>query len=384
MSMIDRRSLLASGLAAGTLASFVPRMALARGTGSKRVLFLVMRGATDGLALAAPLADPGFRAARAAWLDGYADAPRLDGTFALHPALTQLAQIYAAGDALVVHAVATSYRERSHFDAQNLLETGGIRPFERRDGFLNRFVGLAGQRGTSAVALSPAMPLALRGDSPASTYAPTSLPQASEGLLSRLPALYGDDPQLAAMWQEARAIDGIAGGGDLQSIRQARDAGLLAARLLREEDGARVAMLDLAGWDTHASQLMMLQRGFGQLDALLGAFRGEIGPAWDDTLVMVVTEFGRTVAINGTAGTDHGTGSAALLLGGPVRGGRVMADWPGLAPRQLYEERDLRPTLSLEALMAGALAEHFALDPEIAMKALFPGRSIRPLSGLLA
>ncbi|MBX7456869.1 DUF1501 domain-containing protein [Qipengyuania sp. 1NDH17] len=382
--MLDRRTLLAWGAAAGPLAALGPRMAFAQGSGEKRLLVLVMRGATDGLSLAAPVADPAFRRLRDAWLDSYADAPKLDGTFRLHPSLGEVARMYADGDAMVAHAVATDYRERSHFDAQNLLESGASRPFERRDGFLNRLVGLANDGDMAAVALAPAMPLALRGENPATTYAPSNLPHASEGLLARLPALYGDDPQLAAMWQQAQELEGLADSSDMGSLRKASDAGTLAARMLREKDGARIAMLDVPGWDTHANQARMLERGFGKLDALLGAFRKGIGPVWKDTLVLAVTEFGRTAAINGTGGTDHGTASAALLMGGSVKGRRVLADWPGLAPSQLYEGRDLFPTTSLEALIAGALSEHFALDAGRVMKELFPGRSARPLEGIAA
>ena len=380
--MLDRRTLLVSGAFAGVLAA-TPRIALARGRGEKRLLVVILRGGTDGLSLAAPVADPAFRSLRADWLETYADAPKLDGTFRLHPVLGEVAKMYADGDALIAHAVATDYRERSHFDAQNLLESGASRPFARRDGFLNRLVGLVNDGERAAVALAPAMPLALRGDNPATTYAPSNLPQASEGLLARLPTLYGDDPQLAAMWQQARELDGFADGGDGGSLRKAGDAGALAARMLREDAGARIAMLDVPGWDTHANQARMLERGFGKLDALLGAFRLGIGPVWKDTLVMIMTEFGRTAAINGTGGTDHGTASAALLMGGSVRGGRVLADWPGLATAQLHEGRDLRPTTSLEALIAGALSEHFGLDSMRAMNVLFPGRIARPLSGLL-
>ena len=381
--MIDRRTMLA-GSAALAAATFGPRMAFARTAGEKRLLVLVMRGATDGLALAAPLADPAFRAARAKWLDTYADAPKLDGTFALHPALAETGRLYGEGDALLVHAVATSYRERSHFDAQNLLETGGMRPFERRDGFLNRFLGLLEGSESPAIALASALPLALRGSNPASTYAPTTLPKASDALLDRLPDLYAGDPQLAGLWQQARQTEAIADASDMDSLGRARDAGTLAARMLADPQGARVVMMDLAGWDSHANQLGMLLRRFTQFDGLMAAFRAGIGPVWEDTLVLVVTEFGRTVAINGTNGTDHGTGSAALLLGGAVKGGRVLADWPGLAPAQLYEGRDLKPTMSLEALTSGALASHFELDAEKVMRALYPGRADRPVEGLIA
>lgn len=380
---MDRRTMLA-GSAALTAAVLGPKMAFARAEGDKRLLLLVMRGATDGLALAAPLADPAFRAARSKWIDTYADAPKLDGTFSLHPALAETARLYGAGDALFVHAVATGYRERSHFDAQNLLETGGNKPFERRDGFLNRFLGLLEGSQSPAIALASALPLALRGSNPASTYAPTTLPKASEALLERLPDLYAGDPQLAGLWQQAQQTEAIADTSDMNSLKRAQDAGTLAARMLSDPKGARVVMLDLPGWDTHANQLVMLQRRFSQFDGLMAAFRKDIGSVWDNTLVLVVTEFGRTVAINGTNGTDHGTGSAAMLMGGAVRGGRVLADWPGLAAGQLYEGRDLKPTISLEALTSGALAGHFGLDAEKVMRTLYPGHSESPVAGLLA
>ena len=380
---MDRRTMLA-GSAALTAAVLGPKMAFARAEGDKRLLLLVMRGATDGLALAAPLADPAFRAARSKWINTYADSPKLDGTFSLHPALAETARLYGAGDALFVHAVATGYRERSHFDAQNLLETGGNKPFERRDGFLNRFLGLLEGSQSPAIALASALPLALRGSNPASTYAPTTLPKASEALLERLPDLYAGDPQLAGLWQQAQQTEAIADISDMNSLKRAQDAGTLAARMLSDPKGARVVMLDLPGWDTHANQLVMLQRRFSQFDGLMAAFRKDIGSVWDNTLVLVVTEFGRTVAINGTNGTDHGTGSAAMLMGGAVRGGRVLADWPGLAAGQLYEGRDLKPTTSLEALTSGALAGHFGLDAEKVMRTLYPGHSESPVAGLLA
>ena len=382
--MLTRRTMLAGSMAGASLAALGPKLAFARAASEKRLLVLVMRGATDGLALAAPLADPAYRQHRARWVEAYADARKLDGMFTLHPRLAEVGKLYAGGEALVAHAVATDYRERSHFDAQNLLETGGTQPFERRDGFLNRFLGLAGGGELPAIALASALPLALRGDNPASTYAPSPLPKASEGLIERLPDLYAADPQLAALWQAAQQADGIADASDMRNLARATDVGVLAARMLRDPEGARIAMVDLPGWDSHANQMGMLDNRFRQLDGLIAEFRKGIGPVWSDTLVMVVTEFGRTVAMNGTNGTDHGTGSAALLLGGSVRGGRVVADWPGLAPQNLFDGRDLMPTQSLEALMAGAMADHYGLDAENVMRELFPGRTARPVEGLLA
>lgn len=381
--MIDRRTMLAASAALAAGSALGPRMAFARANSDKRLLVLVMRGATDGLALAAPLAEPAFRSARAKWLDSYAAAPKLDGMFSLHPALEETARLFAAGDAAVVHAVATDYRERSHFDAQNLLETGGRKPFERRDGFLNRFLGLLQPEKAPAIALASALPLALRGENPATTFAPSVLPEASAGLLERIPDLYAQDAQLASLWQTALKTATIADASDISTLKRARDAGTLAARLLADAEGARIVMLDLPGWDSHANQLGMLQRRFAQLDSLLAAFRQGVDPVWKDTLILAVTEFGRTVAINGTNGTDHGTGSAALLAGGSVKGGRVVSEWPGLASAALYEGRDLRPTISLESLIAGSLAEHFGLDAQKVMRELYPSRSLAPVTGLV-
>lgn len=382
--MLTRRSMLAAGATGLAVASLGPTFAFAKTPGDKRLLVLVMRGAVDGLALAAPLGDPAFRQHRAKWLDTYADAPKLDGMFSLHPQLGEIGKLYTQGDALIAHAVATDYRDRSHFDAQNMLETGGTQPYARRDGFLNRLVGMMAGEKMSAVALASALPLALRGKNPASTYSPSTLPQASEGLIDRLPDLYAGDQQLASLFQQAQAAEDIADASGMRNINRAKDAGTLAARMLSDPQGARIAMLDLPGWDSHAGQLRMLDKGFGQLDKLMSAFRGGMGEVWNNTLVLAVTEFGRTVAINGTFGTDHGTASAALLMGGAVRGGRVVSDWPGLAQGQLYQGRDLRPTMSLEALVAGALGEHFALDSAKVMRELFPDRNERPVEQLIA
>lgn len=380
--MLTRRTLIGSGAALG-LAACAPNLAFAKAETDKRLLLVVLRGAADGLSLAAPLSDRGFLDKRGQWAELYAGAPKLDATFTLHPAMKNFARLYGERQALVGHALATSYRSRSHFDAQNLLETGGERAYQLRDGFLNRFLGILPGGVPSALALAPAIPLMLRGDNAVSSYAPSSLPDASALFLERVAGLYAHDAQLLDMWTKARAAQELAGDAS-GNLRDSAQAGELAARMMRDAAGARVVMLDLPGWDSHTNQIKQLDQRLTQLDALIGAFHTGIGPAWQDTMVMVVTEFGRTVAVNGTGGTDHGTGTAAVLLGGGVRGGRVDADWPGLAPAQLFEQRDLKPTRSLEAFMVGALAEHFSIEPELVFRTLFPGRTERPLEGLIA
>ncbi|WP_337661455.1 DUF1501 domain-containing protein [Erythrobacter sp. Alg231-14] len=388
---LNRRSLLTKGLGGsiilGTAGMALPRMAFAQGVGHNNLLFVLLRGAADGMAMVAPVDDPGFAALRGSAMDDYDGARRTGGLFAIHPALDQVGAAFDAGEAVFAHAAATSYRERSHFDGQNLLETGAAQPYAVRDGWMNRLIAMmaedAGAPPPSALAIAPTMPLALRGDAPASSYAPSSLPQASDAFMDRVGLLYREDPQLGGLWSRALETQAMAGDDGLRNLRDAQAAGELAASLMRDTDGARIAMMELGGWDTHANQSGAFRRVVSQLDALLGSYRTGMGSAWDNTLVVVATEFGRTARYNGTNGTDHGTASATLLMGGTVRGGRVIADWPGLRENDLYENRDLRPTLALESVIAGSVAEHLRMDPARTMARLFPGRTDTALGGII-
>lgn len=381
--MIDRRKLLVSGAALGATTLVMPQMAFAQGTTKKKLLFVLQRGAADGLSALAPIGDPDFAKHRAAFVDDYADAKRLDSFFALHPGFENVGALYAKGQATFVHATASSYRERSHFDGQNLLESGGVKAYAKRDGWMNRMLGLLPEGSGSALALAPVVPLALQGPNSVSSYAPSSLPDASEDTMRRITRLYESDPQLSALWQEALETREMAGDTQMRNLRDAQAAGKLAASLMNTPDGASVMMLESDGWDSHAGQRGQLNNMFGRLDALLGSYRENMGETWNDTLVIVATEFGRTVAINGSNGTDHGTASAAMLLGGAVKGGRVIADWPGLRSQDLFEGRDLKPTTALEAVIAGAVSGHFALEPNNTMRTLFPDRTPSPIEGLV-
>ena len=373
--MFDRRLFIGSGATAVALAA-MPKLAFAEPAATdRRLVFIIQRGAADGLATIAPIGDPQFASVRGAFAQDAAGGAKLDGYFSLHPGLAETAKLYAAKEALFVHAVASPYRERSHFDGQNVLESGGAGAYRLKDGWMNRLLGLLPPGEAKALAISPAIPMALRGARDVSSYAPSALPDASSDLMSRVAMLYENDSQLHSLWSQAmqtRAMAGDAAGGRKEN---GAVIGALAAKLLGE-GGARVAMIETEGWDTHANQRGRLTAQLRNLDALLAALKTGLGPDWSKTLVVVATEFGRTAAPNGTGGTDHGTGSAAMLLGGAVAGGRVIADWPGLATAALYEGRDLKPTTDLDALIAGAAAQHYALDPKRAMLTLFPeGRS---------
>ena len=355
--------------AAGAGALLVaPGLALAQAATERRFVFVIQRGAADGVGTVIPYAEPAYARLRGALAIDPATATRLDGSFALHPALAETARLYQAQEALFVHAVASPYRDRSHFDGQNVLESGGSTPFEVKDGWLNRLVSMLPRRTGEAIAIMPTVPLALRGPAEVGSYAPAALQQAPDELLQRVQQLYAQDAQLHALWSAAMAARGMAGA----PVRQnPAELGQLAARFLAQPQGPRIAMLETGGWDTHSAQAPRLAGQLKALDAMIAALRQGLGAAWAQTTVLVATEFGRTVAANGTGGTDHGTASVAMLLGGAVQGGRVLGDWPGLSAAALYQGRDLRPTTALDSLIAAAAGECFGLEPERVARTLF-------------
>jgi uncharacterized protein (DUF1501 family) len=380
--MIARRQLLThAALGAGAL--FVaPGIAFATVATDRRFVFIIQRGAADGLDILRPTGDPAFAALRGGLIGDAVPGSKLDAMFTLHPALVEMGKLYAQRQALFVHAVASPYRDRSHFDGQNVLETGGAQPYVVRDGWLNRLVAMLPRTGDEAIAIASTVPTALRGPVQVASFAPSALPNAADDLMMRVGALYDADPQLHSAWAAAIETKGLAAGSG--SRQDPASLGRLTASFLTKANGPRIAMLETLGWDTHTGQAGRLGNQLRNLDALIAALRDGLGAAWATTTVLVATEFGRTAAVNGTGGTDHGTGSVAMLVGGAVKGGRVIADWPGLAAANLYEQRDLRPTSALDALIAGAVAESLALDPVRVGRNLFAqATTARPISGLV-
>jgi uncharacterized protein (DUF1501 family) len=377
---LDRRTLLARGALLGGFA-LTPRLALAAAGTEARLVFIILRGAMDGLAAFPPLHDSRLAALRGRLMEAppaFGEAHRLTSDFAAHPALKGFAGLFAAGEAAVVHAVASPYRERSHFDAQNILETGGNAAYALKDGWLNRLLPLL-PAARPPVALAATLPALLQGPAPATSFAPSRLPDASASLKARVAALYEQDAQLHRLWSEAMATQQMAGASDGPGNPPAlADA---AARLLGQAGGPRIAVIELGGWDTHAGQVQRLATQLRQLDTVIMRLKAGLGPAWGRTLVIAATEFGRTVAANGTGGTDHGTASAVLLAGGRVAGGKLHGDWPGLA--RLFEDRDLVPTTSLNAVFAGAAAGLFGLDPALVTRRVFAAAPAAALPGLV-
>jgi uncharacterized protein (DUF1501 family) len=407
-----RRELLA-GSGALFAWAFAPKLARAEGR-DPRFLTIVLRGALDGLAAVAPVGDPDWiklRGDKALKAEGDS-ALALDGFYALNPAMPNLHRFYRAGQATVVHAAATPYRERSHFDGQDVLESGFPRPTKVGSGWLNRALGSleAGERaqrpnGRHTFAVGPVTPLVVRGPAPVFSWAPPRLPPVADETVMRLLDLYRHtDPELAQVMEDRMALAPLAPPrptgvrpqdlgpavqlGNINLIKSyfAEVAGA-AGKVLASGGGPRVGALALDGWDTHANEGAVtgrLSNLLGALDGALAAVEQNMGPAWQETVVALITEFGRTARINGTDGTDHGTATVALLVGGALKGGRVIADWPGLKEADLHEKRDLKATTDLRAVLKGLLRDHLRVEDRALAADIFPGSDgVRPIEGLV-
>ncbi len=417
---LDRRTLLRGGAASLALWSFMPRAAIA-GTRDPRLLTMVLRGGLDGLSLAAPVGDPNYVRLRqmiAMPKPGETGGGlMMDDMFALNPNMPFLHSLYSRKEALVVHAVHTPYRERSHFDAQDVLESGMAGVLKVNDGWLNRAIAnlpAAGKVSPKGLSLGPVVPLVMRGKAEVLSWIPKvyNLPL-RESTVARLMDLYTHtDPHLAKALvnglEMVRVADASAmtagaapsapqsqtppvGGGrglNANQFREFTEAAEMAAKFMKPHDGPRIGALSYNGWDTHANEGVVqgaLGNRLGGLDAALQTLHDGLGPdAWKDTVVVVVTEFGRTARVNGTAGTDHGSATCALLVGGAVKGGRVHADWPGLADANLHENRDLKPTTDLRAILKGVLRDHVGIPDGALATTVFPdSAAVKAVSGLI-
>jgi uncharacterized protein (DUF1501 family) len=356
-------------------------LALASAPGEKRFIVVIQRGAMDGMAVVVPHGDPGLEALRGSAPDGLLD---LGGFYGLHPALVGLHAMYKEHELLPVHAVAGPYRVRSHFEAQDYLESGA--DHRMTSGWLNRAVAAM---GSHALAVGVSVPLLMRGAAQVDNWAPHGMAEPAPDLYAAIAALnHGDrvtGPAIVAGLQE-RGFSRQALMGQAEEVNRNAFPALASAAgaMLRASDGPRIAALELGGWDTHAAQAARLKGPLKQLDAGLVALKTALGDAWKQTAVLVMTEFGRTARLNGTGGTDHGTGGVAFVLGGAIAGGKVRADWPGLGPGKLFDDRDLAPTTDLRSVAKGLLAQHMGLGGP-ALEQVFPGSGgAAPMRGLIA
>lgn len=400
---LSRRHVLGGGAASLALWGFVPKAALA-GTRDPRLLTVILRGGLDGLSMIAPVGDPDYARIRgklALTREGTNAGLPLDAMFALNAAMPHLHALYQKGEALGVHAVATPYRGRSHFDGQDVLESGLPGVTRAEHGWLNRALAglsVAGKADPKGLAMGAVVPLVMRGAAPVLTWIPKAYGiELRNSTIARLADLYSQtDVKLAKAFAEGLQIDQVgmvapvkpAPGQAPRPFRDFVETAETAAKFLTAADGPRIGALSYNGWDTHANEGAVqgqLATRLAGLDAAIKAFADGMGPAWRDTVMVIITEFGRTAHANGTDGTDHGTGMAALLVGGAVKGGRIIAKWPGLADRVLYEGRDLNPTLDLRAVLKGVLRDHLGVPAGALGETVFPdSRGLAPLDDLVA
>lgn len=368
---MERRSFLARGGLAGALTlAGLPAARAQSSADTPRLLVVLLRGGMDGLAAVPPLGDADFPALRPS-IAPVGVLP-LDGRFALHPALRSAHALWQAGQLTVVHSTGFAYAGRSHFEGQDVMQSGVMTPYASSSGWVGRAMQAAGLVG--GVAISIPMPLILRGDPAAATEYPNWMAPPRPALGADVQRLWGADPVLAPYARRLAEDDapGMAGRrlnlrpAEFQEARSPASLARLAAERMREPEGPRVGLIDIeSGFDTHAGQgadAGLHAAKLQELDGILQAFRDAMGAAWSRSLVVTVTEFGRTVAENGTAGTDHGVGSCCFVAGGLVPRSAVLADWRGLKRDALFQGRDLPPTIDVSAVYARVLQRVFGLD----------------------
>ncbi|HEX3486222.1 MAG TPA: DUF1501 domain-containing protein, partial [Micropepsaceae bacterium] len=369
------------------------RLAFAKLPDDRRFIVVILRGGLDGLAAVPAHGDPDYASARRSLAlpkSGPGAPIDLDGFFGLHPSLHNLAQMWADKELAIFHNVSTPYRDRSHFDAQNVLETGGTKPHLLNEGWLNRALApLALDSGNGALAVSSSPPLLLDGKVRVASWMPSRTPPPDEEFLARITALYAKDPVLSAGLKNALKTRAAAAMGMHDMTPDASPqkpnggpapggiAPLMegAGKILAADDGPRVGVFDITGWDTHSNQGAgdgQLARRLQLLDEGLASLKTSLGPAWQKTAIVAASEFGRTVAANGTGGTDHGTAGIAFLFGGAVAGGNIHAEWRGLARSALRDRRDLPAQTDTRAIFKAALGDHLGVPKQVLEANVFP------------
>ncbi len=398
--MLSRRDFITGmcSTAAFAMASTLyPGISFANARTDKRLVIVILRGGMDGLAALPPYADKRYDALRGSLALSDDAIIKVDPFFGLHPSLEPLAALYKDGDMIAVPATASSYRERSHFDAQNVLELGSIKPNGLNDGWINRLVGAIDENdGSLGMALGQGVPLMARGQNAVGSWAPSVLPDVGEDYMSLVRKVYNHDPIFANSFDKALNLQDMTmdamTGNERKMARKSRSPqafvtmSQMAGRMLVRPDGPRIATLELGGWDTHANQgteggrmannLSLFARG-------IVALKKELGSEWNKTVVIGLTEFGRTARPNGDRGTDHGTAGVTFLFGGALNGGRIHHNWPGLSDADLYQNRDLRPTIDIRSITKGVIQEHYGLSEKMLKTHIYPSsgdaRAIRHL-----
>lgn len=368
MTILSRRQSLYLG--GGFLASSVSGLSFAKGVDSRKFIFVMLRGAMDGLSALIP-DDERLDALRGDILPAKNERLDLGNGFRLHPKLEAVQKFYNSGEAAFIPACATSHRERSHFEAQDKLETLG--QAGAKDGWLNRALQVSDKGG---LFVGRAVPLAFKGEAPVTNWSPPMFDTPPDQLLDRLSNLYQGDPLFSMSLEKARNAEGFdMETAKRESRRFSREYTIALSslgKMMSVENGPGIGMVALDGWDTHAGQANDLNRKFAALNEGLASLKSSLGQSWNQSCIVVCSEFGRTVAANGTKGTDHGTAGLMMLLGGAVKGGEIHGDWPGLKKADLFEGRDLFPAHNVSDVLKSVLRDHLGLDKRALDKEVFP------------
>lgn len=392
---INRRLALATGVSI----AFAGKAAFGA-EATKKMVVIIARGAMDGLSVSPPVGDANYQALRGPIAIAPSEALKLDDTFSLHPKLAAVHALAQKGHARIAPAVAIPNNARSHFEAQDVLESGGSAVYGTTSGWLNRTLTALQARHVEGLSIGAQAPLILRGPVQAASWSPGRTNR-GERLPMILADLYKNDAILSralASGLETEAMADLAkgGAGSMAGPRQgagpavgaaAKDMGRTVAGFMTQPGGPQIVAISIDGWDTHANQggaEGQLANRLAYLDGTIDGLASGLGAEWSNTVVLVVTEFGRTARVNGTRGTDHGTASTALILGGGLKRGGIIGDWPTLADNRLFENRDLASTLDIRGLFKGVLTDHLGVERRVLDTHVFPDSAkVSPVAGLV-
>ncbi len=399
---LSRRGLLAAGVSV----AFYAGAARAEAGDNKKLVVFIQRGGADGLSVSPPIGDSNYAFLRGEIAIPVADALKLDNDFALHPKLTAIHALAMKGEARIAPAVAIPNNQRSHFEAQDVLESGVPQVYGSTSGWLNRTLAAMAGRKVEGMSIGPQAPLILRGPIQAASWSPGPVNR-GDRLPMILSDLYQHDAVLSrafASGLETEAMAATATAATMTGAGPARPAAAAAAQgaaanvqakqlggqiagFMVQPNGPQIVAVSIDGWDTHANQGATegtLAGRLAYLDAVVDGLSTGLGAEWKNTLCVSVTEFGRTAKVNGTRGTDHGTGSTALVMGGALKRGGILGDWPGLANNKLFEGRDLASSMDVRSLFKGVLADHLGIDKRQLDSAVFPdSAAIKPLASIV-
>lgn len=400
--MVTRRDFLktvSGGAALCTAYSVCPGLSFASARTNKRLVIVMLRGGMDGLSALVPYGDQNYQNLRGDIALNPDNLLKIDPFFGLHPSLKPLAELYDAGEMIAFHASASPYRERSHFDGQNIIELGSTKAYALNSGWLNRAIyNLAEGDDSIGLAFGQGLPALMRGKASVNSWAPSALPEISDSYMDIIQKIYMKDNLFSnnlnkALKVQEMGMDALEGNDEKALARKSRSPQAIvtmaetAGKWLKKPDGPRVATLELGGWDTHIRQGAeggSLANNFALFARGIAALKKSLGSEWRNTSVVALTEFGRTAHPNGSMGTDHGTAGVSFLFGGNLIGGRIITKWPGLQDSNLYEGRDLMPTIDIRSICKAVLNQHFDMSYRTLNTEIFPNsQSLERIDGLI-